>query len=60
MIYVKNVCFIKLAGNENGSFRDLRDGELRSRLVVAGIETARGLDWGIAVEKLATILGLND
>lgn len=43
-----------------GIVKVLRDGELRSRLASAGIETARRLDWGIAIERFATVLGLND
>lgn len=43
-----------------GIVKVLRDGELRSRLAAAGIETARRLDWEIAIERFATILGLND
>lgn len=43
-----------------GIVKVLRDGELRSRLAAAGIETARRLDWEIAIERFASILGLND
>lgn len=43
-----------------GIVRVLCDNGLRSRLAAAGIEKAQALDWEIAVDKFATILGLND
>lgn len=36
----------------------LRDCELRGRLGAGGVETARGLGWGIAVERFAEVLGI--
>ncbi len=41
-----------------GIVKVLRDSEFRSRLAAAGIETAQKLDWGIAVERFAGVLGI--
>lgn len=37
----------------------LVDRELRDKLGAGGLETARGLDWGVAVERFAGVLGID-